>query len=115
MLEREWVAEEPELHLLPHIRRACAERGWTVRRAEVVDAVLEVDIAMLGGGARTPTEAAYQLIGTFAEPSTHIVETKRDVGRDVEVVVTTGVLEGDSDFAPHGHVVRLSVRTEDQA
>ena len=32
---------------------------------------------------------------------------ERDVGRDVEVVVTTGVLYGDSDFAPHGHVVRL--------
>ena len=92
MLERDWVAEEPELHLLPHIRRACAERGWTVRRAEVVAAVLEVDITMLGRSARTPTEAAYQLIGTFAEPSTHIVETKRDVGRDVEVGVTTGVL-----------------------
>ena len=86
-----------------------------MRRAEVVDAVLEVDITMLGGSARTPTEAAYQLIGTFAEPSTHVVETKRDVGQEVEVVVTTGVLEGDSDFAPHGHVVRLSVETEGSA
>jgi hypothetical protein len=30
----------------------------------------------------------------------------------MEVVVTTGVLAGDSPFAPHGHTVRLYVRTD---
>ena len=26
----DWVAEEPEHHLLPHVSRLCDERGWTV-------------------------------------------------------------------------------------
>jgi hypothetical protein len=110
MLEPDWVTEEPDLHLLPHIRRASADRGWTVQRAEVVDAVLEVDV--VAPDARSPTEAAFLLLGTFAESSTHIVSTTRDVGREIAVTVTTGVLEGDSVFAPHGHVVRIRVSTD---
>jgi hypothetical protein len=27
MLEPDWVAEQPDLHLLPHIRRACDEHA----------------------------------------------------------------------------------------
>jgi hypothetical protein len=111
MLEPDWVAEEAELHLLPHVRRLCDERGWTISRAEVVEAVLEIDVTFTDD-VRNPTEAAFALIGTLAEPSTHVVQTKPDHGRDVAVVITTGVLAGDSAFAPHGHVVRLHVRTD---
>jgi uncharacterized protein YihD (DUF1040 family) len=110
MLEPEWVTEEPDLHLLPHIERASAERGWTVVRADVVDAVLDVEVH--APGVRNPTEAAFLLLGTFAEPATHVATTTHDVGREVGITITTGVLEGDSHFAPHGHVVRLRVLTE---
>jgi hypothetical protein len=110
MLERDWVAEEPDAHLLPHIRRACAEQGWTVVRADVVDAILEVEVS--APGARNPTAAAFTLLGTFAEPGTHVATTTHDVGREIAVTITTGVLEGDSPFAPHGHVVKLLVTTE---
>jgi hypothetical protein len=110
MLEPDWVTEEPDLHLLPHIERASAERGWTVVRADVVDAALDVEVR--APGARNPTEAAYLLLGTFAEPATHVATTTHDVGREIAVTITTGVLEGDSHFAPHGHVVRLHVVTE---
>jgi hypothetical protein len=109
MLEPDWVAEQPDAHLLPHIERASAEHGWTVTRADVVDAVLDVEVH--APGARSPTEAAYALLGTFAEPATHVATRTHDVGREIAVTVTTGVLEGDSRFAPHGHVVRLRVRT----
>jgi hypothetical protein len=110
MLEPDWVTEEPELHLLPHIRRTCAEHGWSVVRADVVDAVLEVEVQ--APGARNPTAAAFTLLGSFAEPATHVATTTHDVGREIAVTITTGVLDGDSRFAPHGHVVRLSVLTE---
>jgi hypothetical protein len=110
MLEPDWVAEQPELHLLPHIRRACADHGWSVRRADVVDAVLDVEVD--APGARNPTEAVFTLLGSFAEPATHVATTTHDVGREIAVTITTGVLEGDSHFAPHGHVVRLRVTTE---
>ena len=39
---------------------------------------------------------AFALIGTFAESSTHAVATRADHGREVDVLVTTGVLEGAS-------------------
>jgi hypothetical protein len=109
MLEPDWVTEEPEMHLLPHVKRFCAERGWDVRRAEVVDAVLEVDVGAPPGTARKPREAAFALLGTFAEASTHVVERSSDVGKSVEIFATTGMLEGDGEFAPHGHTVRIRV------
>jgi hypothetical protein len=108
MLVSDWVTEEPDLHLLPHMRRVCEERGWRLERAEVVDAVLEVD-AVTPARSAPPREAAFALIGSFAEASTHIVERASHVGRDIELFVTTGILEGDGRFAPHGHTVRVRV------
>jgi hypothetical protein len=107
MLESDWVTEDPELHLQPHVERLCAERGWQLDRAEVVDAVLEIDIT--AANARAPREAAFAVLGTFAESSTHVVEHSPDIGRRVELLVTTGMLEGDGHFAPHGHTVRIRV------
>lgn len=110
MLEPDWVAEDPEAHLLPHMRRLCAERGWELTRSDVADAVLEVDVVAPAATVRSPYEAAFSLLGTFAEASTHVVERSTDVGKEVELFVTTGMLEGDGVFAPHGHTVRISVR-----
>ena len=109
MLIADWVSEDPDVHLLPHMRRVCEERGWRLERAEVVDDVLEVD-AVTPGSTPSPLEAAFALLGSFAEASTHVVERSTDVGRDVELFVTTGMLEGDGSFAPHGHTVRVRVR-----
>ena len=114
MLVPDWVAEEPDLHLLPHARRVCEERGWRLERAGVVDAVLELDIVTPEASA-PPREAAFALLGSFAEASTHVVERGPDVGRDVELFATTGMLEGDGGFAPHGHTVRIRVRREPTA
>jgi len=114
MLVPDWVTEEPDLHLLPHVRRVCEERGWRLERAEVVDAVLEVD-AVTPAGSASPREAAFALIASFAEASTHVVERSPYVGRDVDLFVTTGMLEGDGSFAPHGHTVRVRVRRAESA
>ena len=112
MLEPDWVAEDPDVHLLPHARRLCAERGWELTRADVRNAVLEIDVSAPAGTVRSPREAAFALLGTFAEASTHVVERLADVGREVEVSATTGMLEGDEGtgaFVPHGHTVRIRV------
>jgi hypothetical protein len=103
----DWVTEEPELHLLPHVRRLCEERGWTVARAEVLEAVLEVDVVIAGASRHEVQVTGFALVGTFAESSTHVVVGRR--GEGVELVVTTGVLDGEAQFAAHGHVVRLRV------
>ena len=110
MLVPDWVSEDPDAHLVPHMRRVCDERGWKLERAEIVDAVLEVD-ALTPEGSPAPREAAFALLGSFAEASTHIVERSPDVGRDVELFITTGMLEGDGRFAPHGHTVRIRVHS----
>ena len=97
MLVPDWVSEDPDAHLLPHMRRVCDERGWKLERGEIVDAVLEVD-ALTPEGSPPPREAAFALLGSFAEASTHIVERSLDVGRDVELFITTGMLEGDGQL-----------------
>jgi hypothetical protein len=112
MLIDDWVSEDPDAHLLPHMRRVCDERGWKLERAEIVDDVLEVD-AVTPGSYPSPRESAYALLGSFAEASTHVVERSTDVRRDVELFITTGMLEGDGRFAPHGHTVRVRVRRAD--
>jgi uncharacterized protein YihD (DUF1040 family) len=109
MLEPDWVAEEPDLHLLPHIRRLCDERSWTLARADVVEDVLEVEV-VVAPAAVEPTEAAFTVLGTFAEASTHVVVQAAEAGKSVELLATTGMLEGDGAFAPHGHTVRIAVR-----
>ena len=109
MVLTDWVAEEPDLHLLPHVERACEENGWRIPRADVLDGVLDVDVATAAQSRGELRAAVFVLIGSFAEASTHAVATNPD-DSSVEVTVTTGMLEGDSAFAPHGHVVRLSLR-----
>ena len=110
MSEPDWVAEDPDAHLLPHVQRLCEKRGWELTRADVADDVLEVDVVAPAATVRSPREAAFSLLGTFAEASTHVVERSTDVRKEVELFVTTGMLEGDGVFAPHGHTVRISVR-----
>jgi uncharacterized protein YihD (DUF1040 family) len=110
MLEPDWVAEDPDLHLLPHVRRLCEEQSWNLARADVVDAVLEVEVVVPAATVRSPTAAAFAILGTFAEASTHVVEQAAEVGESIELLVTTGMLEGDGAFAPHGHTVRIAVR-----
>jgi len=105
----DWVAEAPDFHLLPHLERMCEEHGWRILRADVADGVLEVDVTTAAQSRGELRAAAYALIGSFAEASTHVVESSPD-DSSVEVTVTTGMLEGDGAFAPHGHVVRLSLR-----
>ncbi len=110
MLVPDWVSENPDAHLLPHVRRVCRDRGWELERAEIVDDVLELDVAAPRATTPSSLEAAFTLLGSFAEASTHVVVRSLDASHEVELFVTTGMLEGDGQFAPHGHTVRFRVR-----
>lgn len=105
MTEPDWVAEDPDHHLLPHVRRFCeASDVLTLDAWSIWDGVLVLDLSSdRSGGERHA--AVYALIGTFAEPATLV----RQLRQDREYVVVTGVLEGDSVFAPHGHTVMVRV------
>jgi len=109
MVLSDWVAEAPDVHLLPHVERMCEANGWPILRAGVADGVLEVEVSTTAQSRGELRAAAFVLIGSFAEASTHVVATSPG-DSSVEVTVTTGMLEGDGGFAPHGHVVRLSLR-----
>jgi hypothetical protein len=110
--EDDWVTEQPDIHLLPHVRRYCESDGSPLQLigAEITDGVLEVRLRRVAreGGSRSTTEAVYALLGTIAEPATFVHVIRAD---ETTFEIGTGVLEGDSEFAPHGHTLRLSIET----
>jgi hypothetical protein len=111
MREPGWVTEQPEAHLLPHIRRACAANG----RLQVLGERLEEDavyVVELEWTAQEPVyrtlrEDVWTVIGSFAETSTHVAE--RETAGSIEFDVTTGVLPEHTEFRTHGHLVRFRV------
>jgi len=111
MDEPDWVAEEPEAHLLPHVRRACTTPGseLALDASHVEeDGVLVLELRYRGnGGRREAIRAVWALLGEFAENASY-VRGPADEGEAVWEVVT-GMLARDTTFAPHGHTVRLRV------
>ena len=106
LTEPHWLAEEPEAHLLPHLEHGA--RPWQLVDADVVDGgVYQVTLTREGGPARLGgvRPEAFAIIGRLAEKTTCI--TERLVGDTVEYEVATGILEGDTHWLPHGHLLRL--------
>jgi hypothetical protein len=75
-----WVAEQPEVHLLPHLAREL----------------------------RAVRAAVFALVGHVAETATYVRQRRSEDGLSFEVV--TGMLSTDGSFAPHGHSLVLKVR-----
>jgi hypothetical protein len=110
MAEPGWVAEDPDAHLLPHVRRACGDSG----RFRLVDersdgALYAVTLEWSPGDATKAAlrEDVFAVIGAFAEASTHV--RQRVLDDAFEFDVTTGMLTDETPFAAHGHLVRLRV------
>jgi hypothetical protein len=104
-----WVAEEPELHLLPHLEAATAAGPLALRRAESdADGTFVVDLEWAGeteANRRDIRAAMFVLIGSIAESMTVIHELPTEAGRQIDVL--TGLVGPDSPFATHGHTVRF--------
>jgi hypothetical protein len=115
MKEPDWVAEEPEAHLLPHVSRACSapRSPLTLEDATTAaDGALVVSLRWAGGGnRRSVTEAVWALLGSVIETASY-VHGPADFGWEDQAVweVATGMLAPDTTFAPHGHVLRLVVK-----
>jgi hypothetical protein len=108
----EWVAEDPELHLLPHLVAACSEADAPLRIASFRS---EGEVFVVELEARDGTDpigelrrAAVALTATIAEESTHIRQRKKD--GVIEFDVVTGSVAPETRFAPHGHLVRLRIQ-----
>jgi hypothetical protein len=111
LAEPGWVAEEPEIHLLPHLRQACdaPSSPWALIGTDLQDAIYVVILEWSRPQPRLRQlrADAVALIGTVAEGSTFVQQ--RTTESEIEYHVTTGMLEGDSPFAGHGHLLLLRI------
>jgi hypothetical protein len=108
MGEADWVTEEPDAHLLPHIRHAARRLPLEELSAEIDgEGVLVVELRWTDPWDRGAADAAaFALLGSFAEEMTYV---RRDGSHgDVVLDCVTGVVSGDG-FAPHGHRVRIRI------
>jgi hypothetical protein len=104
-----WIAEEPVVHLLPHLRDADVPGlrivGSGLGPAGELDVQAEYSAA---GNRRDIRRRAWALIGTIAEQATCVRERPDGDGMVFEIV--TGMPADAGPFASHGHTVRLSIR-----
>lgn len=109
-----WVAEEPEIHLAPHLRGAGVNGLRVLECTAGGDGVLDVAAEHdPGDSQRKIRRRAWALIGAVAEPAACVYE-RRD-GDAVVFEVVTGIPEGSAQFATHGHTLRLRIRRADTA
>src|SRR4051794_10314338 len=107
----DWIAEDPDLHLLPHLQRACDATGspWTLQSTETVDGLYIVALDWSGptphlGNLRAD---AFALLGTISE--TVLFAHQRVLDDAIHYDVTIGFLDGDSPFRAHGHLLQLRI------
>jgi len=118
--EAEWVAEEPELHLLPHIQTWCERSGQLDLSSTETDerGAFVVELTWKGerGALGQARAAVFALLGQIAESATYVRQTRPGAmdgcaGADgpLRFEVGTGMLAPDTAYAPHGHVVYFDV------
>ena len=101
-----WVTEEPELHLVPHLRSANVEGLRLVECQTTEDGALDITAEYRpDDGRRDIRRRAWALLGAIAEPAASVREY-RD-GDAVVFEVVTGIPDGSGPFASHGHSVRF--------
>jgi len=110
-----WVAEQPELHLLPHLERACESLPLRILDARASDdGRYDVRLSWIGDdpGVGVIRAAIFGLLGGIAEPASYIRQRRPDSGAGSGELLTFDVVTGIVDekpFKPHGHTLRLSV------
>ena len=116
--EPAWVAEQPELHLLPHIEAWCERDGrLALTGARTSDAnayVLDLDWRDATGSVGGARAAVFALIGSFAESATYVRQRRIAIdgggsAMRLRFEVGTGELAPDASFEPHGHVVLINI------
>jgi len=104
----EWVAEEPRVHLLPHLEAAAEAEGCRLDDVRDDAGVLDVHVETTATGAGEVRRVAVRLIASIAETSTFVHERRE--GDTAVFDVVTGLPPGSTGFETHGHAIRLRVR-----
>jgi hypothetical protein len=112
-----WVAEQPEAHLLPHLERACESLPLRILDARVSDdGRYDVRLRWIGDepGIGLIRAAIFGLLGGIAEPASYVRQRRTassgDSGEALTFDVVTGIVD-EVPFKPHGHTLRFSVTT----
>ena len=105
----DWVAEDPEAHLLPGLRERLEISSLTIESVEVdPDGALRVRLTSPHKPSRRELrQSIWAILGGVAELATFVRETRTSDGISFEVV--TGNPRDDGPFATHGHVIRLEI------
>jgi hypothetical protein len=103
-----WITEEPEVHLVPHLRDANIDGLQLVDCQIGEEGVLAVTATYDRGASRSDIRGrAWALLGTIAEPAASVRE---HADRDAVIFeVVTGIPDGSGPFASHGHSLRLTL------
>ena len=116
MQQAKWVAEQPDVHLQPHLERACRSLPLRLEEAgSAADGAFEVSLRWTGEtpGVGEVRAAVFSLVGSFAELSTYVrqrrIEETEDGDRTLLFEIVTGFVDGETRFATHGHTVRVHV------
>lgn len=110
-----WVAEQPELHLLPHLEQACEALPFRILDARTSDdGAYDVKLGWTGdeAGVGIIRASIFGLLGSIAESSSYVRQRRTDPADGSDVMLTFDVVTGVVDempFKPHGHTLRLSV------
>ncbi len=103
-----WVTEEPEVHLVPHLRDADVDGLLVVDCQTGECGVLAVTATYQLGASRSDIRRrAWALLGTIAGPAASVREHANREAVVFEVV--TGIPDGSGPFASHGHSLRLTL------
>jgi hypothetical protein len=106
-----WVAEEPEVHLVPHLRSASVP-GLTVLTCRAgEDGVLHVAAEHTPGDHRRDIRRrAWALLGHIAETLASVHEHAAEDAVMLDVITGGPGGGGAAQFATHGHTIRLTLR-----
>ena len=113
-----WIAEEPDAHLWPHLEQAISAPGspW-IDANHTIDAAGRLILDLVhepldGDRARAGRLAdVLRLLGSVVEGATFVeIDDLRDDGALV-VDVVTGMLDDQTPFKAHGHTLRFRVTT----
>ena len=107
----DWVTEDPQVRLMPKLRRAIEAPGAPWRLVDDI-VVLAAYVVTLEWTRREATfedlrEDVFALVGRIAQPVTCVQQ--RVAGDRIEYEVTTGTVEGQTRYRPHGDIVRLRI------
>ena len=105
---RGWVTEDAEAHVGVHLKQVCDDPAspwhW-VSGHQDPDGVFVVDLEHTSTGEWDSWRDAVALLAQVAESSFFVRRVEPGT-----YACVTGMLEGDGEFATHGHTVRLHVR-----